>query len=311
MLTVIIPAYNEAQSIEGTVAEIKRVLDENSIVYELLIINDGSHDTTWNKVCELSKNDDSVRGVSFSKNYGKEAAIFAGLEYSRGACVAVIDADLQHPPSKLVEMYRLWKEGYEIVEGKKRIRGEENAFYTLSSRFFYYLMSKTTGIDMRRASDFKLLDRRVVNELLSMTERNMFFRAISSCVGFEKTSVEFDVGVRANGKSSWSTISLMKYALCNIAGFTNTPIYLIAIMGAILMVFSVIMGAITIVQKAMGISAPGFTTINILILFTGSMVMLSLGIIGFYISVIYEEVKKRPRFIVTETIDRNRELRNS
>jgi dolichol-phosphate mannosyltransferase len=263
-------------------------------------VDDGSKDRTWEKITAASAEDFHVRGARFSRNFGKEAAIFAGLQQARGDCVACIDCDLQHPPEKLVEMYRLWQQGYEVIEGVKSDRGKESVIHRAFTKLFYNIISRATKVDMTRASDFKLLDRKAVNVILTMREKRAFFRALSSWVGFRTTEVSYEVQERAAGESKWSTWSLMKYAVSNITSFTAMPLHLVTIFGVITLVVSVIMGLVALVQKFMGVALGGFTTVIVLLLFIGSLVMISLGIIGYYVGNIYEEIKDRPRYIIAD-----------
>ena len=220
MLSVIIPAYNEEQMIHKTAKTISGILEDENIDYEIVFVNDGSKDNTWKKICEAGKENPKVRGICFSRNFGKESAMFAGLAEAKGDCVVVIDCDLQHPPEKIVEMYHLWEQGYEIIEGVKASRGKESGMHAFAAKCFYSLISNATNIDMSHASDFKLLDRKAVNVLLNMPEKNAFFRALSSWVGFKSTQIEYDVQEREAGESKWSTKSLIKYAITNITSFT-------------------------------------------------------------------------------------------
>lgn len=283
-----------------TTKVITGLLEGEGIAYELLFMNDGSKDGTWEKICEVCKENSNVRGVSFSRNFGKESAMFAGLAESKGDCVVVIDCDLQHPPEKIVEMYHLWEQGYEIVEGVKASRGKESGLHAFAAKCFYSMISEATKIDMSRASDFKLLDRKAVNVLLNMPEKNAFFRALSSWVGFKSTQIEYDVREREAGVSKWSTKSLVRYAITNITSFTSVPMQIVTFLGGIMLVLTAVIAAISLIQKVCGQALSGFTTVIILQCFTGSVVMLSLGIIGFYIAKIYEEVKGRPRYIIAE-----------
>ncbi len=303
MLSVIIPAYNEEEIIPKTVSVIDGILKEADIPHELLFVNDGSKDLTWDRISEQAAANPNVKGISFSRNFGKESAIFAGIAQAKGDCAVVIDCDLQHPPAKIVEMYRLWEQGYEIVEGVKSSRGRESALHKLAAKSFYEIMSDSVGFDMSRASDFKLLDRKAINVLLNMNEKNAFFRALSSWIGFKSTQVEYDVQEREAGTSKWSTRSLIKYALTNISSFTTAPMQLVTLLGFI--VFIVGLGATieALVRFIQGTAQEGFTTVIILQCFTGSFIMIGLGIIGFYISKIYEEVKGRPRYIIDKTIE--------
>ena len=301
MLSVVIPAYYEEETVPAAAQRIGAVLAQAQIPHELIFVDDGSKDATWARIQAAAAADASVRGVRFSRNFGKEAAIFAGLQHAKGECVAVIDCDLQHPPEKLVEMYRLWEQGYEIVEGVKADRGQESAVHRLCAKVFYSLISLATKIDMSRASDFKPLDRKAVNVILTMREKRAFFRALSSWVGFRTCEVSYEVRERAAGSSKWSTWSLVKYAVSNITAFTSVPLHLVTVMGVLALIVSVVMGVIAIVQKIMGVALGGFTTVIILLLFLGSLIMISLGIIGYYVGNIYEEIKDRPRYIVAQT----------
>ena len=300
-LTVIIPSFNEEDNIENTAKVIGETLAKENIEYNLLFVSDGSTDTTFDVVEKIAASDEKVSGIQFSRNFGKEAAIFAGLEYADGDCVAVIDCDLQHPPVTLVEMFRKWEEGYEVVEGIKSNRGRENIFYKMFTGIFYGIMSSLMKIDMNKTSDFKLLDRKVVEALLELPERNTFFRALSFWAGFKSTTVSFDVAPRKAGKSKWSFGGLIKYAISNTTSFTTAPLRFVFILGTILMIFSFVLGVETLVNYFLGIAADGFTTVILLLLIIGGCVMISLGIIGHYIARIYEEVKGRPRYIVSKT----------
>jgi dolichol-phosphate mannosyltransferase len=300
-LSVIIPSFNEEDNIENTASVVGSVLKEAGIDYDLLFVSDGSTDNTFSIVENLSKEDNRIQGIQFSRNFGKEAAIFAGLEYADGDCVAVMDCDLQHPARVLVDMYHLWEEGYEVVEGIKSKRGKENPIYRLFTKIFYGIMSSLMKLDMNATSDFKLLDRKVVEAMLELPERNTFFRALSFWAGFKSTSVSFDVEERKAGKSKWSFSGLVKYAVSNTTSFTTAPLKFVFVLGMLLMVFSVILGIETLVNYFLGVAADGFTTVILLLLIVGGCIMISLGIIGHYIARIYEEVKGRPRYIVSKT----------
>ncbi len=217
MISVILPSYNEEKMISVAADTICGIMEGENIDCELLFVDDGSRDKTWAEICAAAEKHPQVVGLHFSRNFGKEAAMFAGLEKAKGDCCVVIDCDLQHPPEKIVEMYRLWEQGYEVVEGIKEDRGEESGLHRFAANTFYRLISWATGMDMSDASDFKLLDRKVVDTLNSMPERNVFFRALSYWVGFKKTSVSYCVRERTAGESKWSTKSLKEYALTNIS----------------------------------------------------------------------------------------------
>lgn len=301
LLSVILPAYNEEMMVERAGERLGQLLEGEKIKFELIFVDDGSKDATWSKIEEMAKRYKFIRGIHFSRNFGKEAAIFAGLAEAGGDCSVVMDCDLQHPPETVIEMYRRWEEGYEVVEGVKRSRGRESLGHKASAGLFYKIMTKATGIDMSRASDFKLLDKRAVAALLDMPERNAFFRALSSWIGFKTTTVKFDVQPREAGESKWSTWSLVKYAVTNIAAFSSVPLQMVTVAGVFMFIFAVIMAVESLVRYFGGHALEGFTTVILLLLIIGSLVMMSLGIIGYYISKIYEEVKGRPRYIISRT----------
>ena len=227
MISVILPSYNEEENIQRAAEHIGRVLQTEQMDYELVFVNDGSRDGTWRKILDAAREDSHVVGVSFSRNFGKEAAIMAGLATAKGDCCVVMDCDLQHPPETVVEMLHLWQQGYEVVEGVKRSRGRESAHAPPRGNLLPDHELRHPKVDMSRASDFKLMDRKAVNALLSLPEKNAFFRALSSWVGFKTTSVEFDVREREAGTSKWSSRSLAAYAVRNITSFSSAPLQLI------------------------------------------------------------------------------------
>ena len=303
LLSIVLPAYNEEQNIANTAKVLGELLDSHGIDYELVFISDGSKDGTFERIKEESAKNPRVRGAEFSRNFGKEAGIFAGLELTTGDAVIVMDCDLQHPPETIIEMYHLWERGYEVIEGVKADRGKESFIHKIFVKMFYGMMSESTGIDMSRASDFKLLDRKAVDAFIALPERHVFFRALSSWVGFKTTSVEFKVQERAQGESKWSFASLFRYAINNVTSFSTAPMQIVMGCGIVVFIFSLIFSIYSIVKWFMGYSLEGFTTVIILLLFIGSVLMFGLGIIGYYIAKIYEEVKHRPRYIVTETTE--------
>lgn len=300
LLTVVLPAYNEQDSVPLAADTICPLLEGEGIRHEILFVNDGSRDGTWKAIEAQTARHPQVRGVCFSRNFGKEAAIFAGLAQAKGDCVVVLDCDLQHPPEKIVEMYRLWQKGYQVVEGVKVTRGKESPLHTLAAKTFYHFISNATKIDMSRASDFKLLDRRAVDVLVAMREKNAFFRALSSWIGFETTQVEFEVQPRAAGESKWSIRSLVRYAITNLAAFSTAPLQIVTFLGVLVFLCSLVLGGWSLWQKISGQALEGFTTVILLLLLIGSILMICLGIIGYYIAKIYEEIKDRPRFIISQ-----------
>lgn len=302
MLSVVLPAYNEEQMIKKTAQVVGDLLEKEQIPYELVFVNDGSKDHTWEKILELKEERAHIKGVCFSRNFGKEGAVFAGITQAEGDCIAVMDCDLQHPPETLIKMYRLWEDGYQVIEGVKASRGRESFIHKMFAKTFYSIISDATGIDMSRASDFKLMDRQAAEEFLKLPERNVFFRALSSWVGFKTTYVEFDVQEREAGESKWSFKSLVRYAVNNITSFSAAPMQIVTFFGVVFFVFAVLLGIQSLYMYFSGHAVAGFTTVNLLLLLVGSILMFSLGVIGYYIAKIYDEVKMRPRYIISEVI---------
>ena len=301
MLSVIIPAFNEELSIERAYYTISGILKEEGIDNEIIFIDDGSTDDTYKKIKDLSDKEKNICGLHFSRNFGKEAAISAGLASAKGDSVVVIDCDLQHPPEKIVEMYRLWQDGYEIVEGIKKTRGNESKIKGFAARRFYSIISSVVGFDMANSSDFKLLDRKVVDIINRIPERKGFFRAISFWVGFNKTTVEFEVKDRLEGESKWSAFGLLKYAISNISAYSTAPMQIVTVLGLMMLGITAVFSVWALVDKIRGIALEGMTTVIIILIFIGSIMMISLGIIGYYVARIYDEIKGRPKYIVSSS----------
>lgn len=307
MLSVIIPAFDEENLIANTYSAITGILKDAGIENEIIFIDDGSQDSTFEQITALAENKSNIHGLHFSRNFGKEAAISAGLAAAKGDCAVVIDCDMQHPPKKVVEMYRLWQQGFEIVEGIKRSRGEEGKLHTTAAAAFYSIISRFIGFDMANASDFKLLDRKVIDILNKMPERRGFFRAVSYWVGFKKASVEFDVAERTEGKSKWTTAGLIKYAVSNISAYSAAPMQIVTVLGAVMLVIACIFGVWALIDKISGRALEGMTTVIIIVIFIGSIIMISLGIIGYYVARIYEEIKGRPKYIISSECKSDKE----
>lgn len=303
LISIIMPIYNEGGHIVSTLGTVKQILDEHGICYEFVLVDDGSKDDSWAKLFSLAKENTAVTAVRLSRNFGKEAALFAGLENASGDAVLVMDADLQDPPELIPKFIDIWKsEGCDVVEGVKSSRGREGLLYKLCAKSFYQILLKATGIDLRNASDYKLLDRKVVEALLLMPEKITFFRGMSAWVGFERRQVPFEVQKRVMGTSKWSFRRLTRLAVYAITSYTSAPLQLITAFGGIMFLFSVVLGIQTLVRYLTGNAMEGFTTVILLLLFIGSMLMISLGIIGLYLTKIYHELKGRPRYLVSKKI---------
>lgn len=303
VLSIVLPAYNEEQNIANTAQVLDQVLTEQGIAYELVFVSDGSRDGTFQEIQKAAAENPRIKGAEFSRNFGKEAGIFAGLELTDGDAVIVMDCDLQHPPSVIPQMWGLWQQGAEVVEGIKMSRGKESLGHKLSAGLFYRIMSRLIKMDMNASSDFKLLDRKVVDVLLALPECNTFFRALSFWTGFKTETVQYEVQERQFGQSKWSFWSLMKYAISNATSFSTLPLQMVTVMGVVSILFSVVLAVQTLVKFLTGTAVEGFTTVILLILIIGGFLMLSLGVIGHYIARIYEEVKGRPKYIISRVTD--------
>lgn len=295
MLSIILPSFNEEANILNTAKVLGDMLKSESIAYELIFVNDGSRDSTWQKILEANSLDPNVRGLSFSRNFGKEAAMFAGLEASKGDCVLVMDCDLQHPPEVIPEMYQKWQAGAEIVEGRKSSRGKESAAYGLFAKLFNGIIKSTSGIDMLDSSDFKLLDRKVASAILNMPERVTFFRAMSAWVGFKTETVMFDVRDREFGERKWSTKSLIRYAISSLASYTNLPLVFPLYVGILVCLLSAAFGVLDLC--GVHILSVGVCLICLLC----GVILCFMGVFGYYLYRIFDEVRLRPRYIVSHT----------
>lgn len=298
-VSVIVPCFNEEETIDlfyNTITDYwKKNISDHEL--EIVFVDDGSKDMTFQKISKLAQADSRVRYGSFSRNFGKEAAMFAGMDLCTGDSAVIIDADLQHPIETISEMVKKWDEGYEIVEGKKSSRGTESKSHGFFAKLFYKIISSLVGFDMQNSSDFKLIDRKVIDTLCSLTERDTFFRALTFWAGYKSTFVEYEVKQRAAGQSKWSGFSLIKYALRNIIAFTYTPLYLIAVLGIVVILIGVILGIDAIVTYFRGDAVGGYPSLVILITLSTGAILSSLGIISIYLSKMFNEVKNRPRYI--------------
>jgi glycosyltransferase involved in cell wall biosynthesis len=303
-LTIIIPVYNEADLLSGSLDAIRGKAASCAKDYAVLVIDDGSTDDTWRQIEEYREAHGDVAAIRLSRNFGKEHALCAGLELVESDAVIVMDADLQHPPELIPKMYRLWKDGgFDIVECVKRDRGKEPLMNRWGSRLFYYLLNRLSGYQLHGASDFKLLDGKVVQAWRAMPERNTFFRGMTAWIGFQRAAIEFEVPERNGGKSRWTFIGLLKLAIKAVLAFTSFPLRIVSVIGGLFLLGAVILGMQTLIRKLMGAAVTGFTTVILLQLIIGSIIMVSLGIIGEYIAAIYNETKGRPRYIVRERLN--------
>ena len=302
VLSIVVPAYQEGAALAQALHGIAEAARETELPFELIVVDDGSNDTTWDAIVTAGSRVVEVIGVRLSRNFGKEGAIAAGLDLVRGDACIVMDADLQHPPSLVPELVRRWRDGkWDVVEAVKTSRGRESFIHRVTARAFYRAAAWLTGYDLQDASDFKLIDRRVMNEWRRLGERATFFRGLVAWMGFSRTQVPFEVPPRHSGTSRWSFTALGGLAVHAITSFSALPLQLVTVFGLLMLLVALVIGAQAVRLWWEGLALPGFTTVILLQLIIGGFLMVSLGIIGTYIARIYEEVKGRPRYVVRET----------
>ena len=302
-LSVIIPCYNEEEGIGLTIQTLTSTMEKAHIPYELVLVNDGSKDRTFEIIRQsFVKDPNHIRGVAFTRNFGKESAILAGMRYARGDCAVVIDSDLQHPPEVIPQMYQLYLNGYDIVEGVKKERQKESLMHRIFANMFYAVFNRAMGMNVKNSSDFKLISRRVINVLLQMPEHERFFRGLTFWTGFSMVTLPYEVQPRQAGESKWSFRKLIQYAIRNITSFSAAPLHFITVIGGTMLLMALVFAIRALRLYFSGLAAGGATTIVMLILMTGGLILVALSIIGLYISGIYNEIKARPSYLVDCTI---------
>lgn len=301
-INLICPAMNEGLGIVGFLQALDNqlaVLVED-YAFTVVIIDDGSTDNTAQQVQSYLPANFALTLCQLTRNFGKEAAIQAGLMRYSAAASIILDTDLQHPLNLIPEMLQHWQAGVLVVEAVKVSRGKEPFWYAFASKLFYKAMQATGGLALQGQSDYKLLDAKVVEALLDLPERIRFFRGLVQWAGFKSEVLPFEVQQRHAGESSWGWLHLLRYSIRNLTAFTSLPLYVITLVGTLMLLFSGILGVHTLYQWATGTAVTGFTTVILLLLFIGSMLLVSLGIIGLYVARIYEETKARPLYLVAK-----------
>ncbi len=307
LLSIVMPVFGEGAHLHAFLAAVRSSLEQCDLPYELVLVDDGSPDDTWRVIGAEAKDNGALSALRLSRNFGKESALCAGIEHARGDAVIVMDADGQHPPALIPEMVRLWRgSGADIVEAVKRRRGRESLSSKLGAQLFYLILNKLSGFHFKGASDFKLMNRKAVDAWLKMHERNVFFRGMTVWMGFTTVQIPFEVVPRSAGQSTWSVLKRLKLALIGITAFSSFPLHLVTFAGVIFLGISVLLALETLYLKLAGRAVSGFATVILLELIIGSLLMISLGIIGEYLARIYEEVKGRPRYLIKESIGPDR-----
>ena len=299
-ISLVLPVFQESAHIRESLRLVSEILGKNAASWEIVVVDDGSRDATWAELRAAKALYPNLRIARLSRNFGKEAALCAGLELARGEAVILMDGDLQHPPALIPDFINAWKAGAMVVEGVKVYRGKENLFYGLIARSFYSVLSAATKIDFRSASDFKLLDRRVVNAWQALPEKTLFFRGMVSWLGFPSKQIGFEVAPRAGGASSFGALRLIRLAWSAMAAYSAWPLHAITGLGVVFSVVSFLLLLQTLWNKIYGHAYSGFTTVITLQLLIGSVLILSIGVLGEYLAKIFEEVKGRPRYVIYE-----------
>ena len=299
-LSLIVPVYNEQNSIDPFLAKILPILNDNLKNYEIVFINDGSNDNTLKKILAIQKKIHNIKVISLSRNFGKEAALTAGLDYAEGDAVIPMDVDLQDPPELLTDMLQKWQEGFEVVFAKRIKRDQDTFFKKNTAALFYWLWNKISDINIpENVGDYRLLDKKVVLILRQIKEKNRFMKGIFAWVGFKTTTVEFERPQRKTDKSSFNFIKLYKLALDGIFAFTSAPLKIWMYIGLTIALGSFAAIIYLVLRTFLhGVDVPGYASIMITVLFMGGINLLSIGIIGQYLARTYDEVKNRPIYII-------------
>lgn len=303
-ISIVVPAYNE----EGNIAELYRrltaLLDGRDESFEIIFVDDGSADDTLERIAELSERDERVKAVSFSRNFGHMKALCAGLDHASGSAVITMDADLQHPPELIPRLLDKWRAGYEIVGTIREEAADTGAFKRTTSRWFYGLMNRIGGIDLPRgAADYRLLDRKVVDTLKNMQERSRFLRGMIGWVGYRKTFLNYRADPRFAGSTKYSFSRMLRFALDGITSFSAVPLRLSAFVGVLVALSGFVYAAYALYTRFFTDRAiQGWASVLVAVLLIGGVQLVFLGVIGEYLSRVYEEAKQRPLYIVRRKI---------
>ncbi len=302
-ISLLIPAYNEQEVLEHLYHRIGKLANDNkSYNFEFMFVNDGSRDRTLEIIKGYAKSDNRVAYVNLSRNFGKEIAMIAGLDYVTGDATVIIDADLQDPPELIPKMIKFWEQGFDDVYAKRNSREGESWFKKVSSSWFYKILQKTTQIPIQiDTGDFRLLDKKCVEALKQIRESQRYTKGMFSWIGFKKKEITYDRDPRAAGETKWNYKKLINFAIDGITSFTTAPLRLSSILGFIVSVIAFVFIIILIIKTTLfGDPVAGYPSLMAVILFLGGLQLLSLGIIGEYIGRIFNETKQRPLYFVEE-----------
>lgn len=303
-LSVVVPAFNEEENVDAMYRRVITALAERVDGIELVYVDDGSTDRTWDRIVQLAREDERVRGVRFARNFGHQAALTAGVDAARGQAVVIIDGDLQDPPEVIPEMVSRWREGYEVVFGQREAREGETRFKLLTAAVFYRLLGRITNVPIPRdTGDFRLMGPRAVTAFRALPERNRFIRGLVSWIGFPQTAVQYRRQARTSGDTKFPVKKMVRFALDGITSFSFLPLRLATLLGFLVSLFAFLYIAIVLVLKFTGVSWSGYTSLMASILFLGGVQLLVIGIMGEYLARIFDEVKQRPLYVVGDSTD--------
>jgi glycosyltransferase involved in cell wall biosynthesis len=304
ILSIVIPVFNEAASLPAVRESLERVLDKLRLAYEIILIDDGSSDGSWDEISAWHRTDRRVRGIRFARNFGKEAALSAGLFQSCGAAVVLLDSDLQHPPEVIPALVEKWREGFEMVYAVRTSRAGDSALRRGATRAFYRLFKKIADVDLPPgAGDFRLIDRRVVDTLNRLPERLRFMKGLYAWAGCRHTGVPYSPPPRRHGTSAMSMRRLTGFGLDGIVAFSRFPLAISGWIGAAVAIAALVFGSYLAVRTLIvGVDVPGYASIMVGLMLLGGAQLLALGVLGAYVGRIYEELKSRPLYVVAEEL---------
>ncbi|NND93406.1 MAG: glycosyltransferase family 2 protein [Flavobacteriales bacterium] len=303
-ISIVIPVYNEVGNIQPLYSALVDVLGSPDRSFEIIFVDDGSSDGTFEMIASIHTRDQRVRGFSLSRNFGHQTALFAGLKESRGDVVITMDGDMQHPPHVIPDMLEEYEHGYSIVN-TRRIDSKRTGFFKkLTSRWYYKLINALSDVQIEPASaDFRLMTREAVEAMLSMPERKRFTRGLVSWMGFHQSIIDYEVGERLEGKSKFTLFKMLRFGLDGVTSFSVKPLRIAFYIGTMISVLSILYGLYAIVIFLLGHAVPGWTSLLVSILFIGGAILLSLGVVGEYVARIYNEVKRRPMYFIKDSTD--------
>lgn len=302
-LSLAVPLYNEEAGVEAFFDRIIPILEGLPVEFEIVCVNDGSTDRTWECLCQKANGDNRIRIIDLSRNFGKEAALTAALDNCTGDAAVPIDADLQDPPEVIPQMVEKWLEGFEVVVARRRSRRTDSTGKRLTSSWFYKVFNRLSETQLpENAGDFRLMDRKVLDAMGRLGEQNRFMKGLFAWVGFRSCLVEFDREARHAGSTKWKKRKLWNFALSGIIAFSELPLKIWVYFGGLISAFSFVYGTFLIIRTLLyGIDVPGYASIMVVMLFLGGVQLIGLGILGEYLARIYKEVKKRPLYLIRET----------